>query len=300
MDLDDLKLALEVARRGSFAAVARDHGAEPSTVSRAVADLERSLGFRLFQRSTRRLSPTEAGMRFLDRAASSIAALEAATEEGRAVTAEPVGELRMTASVAFGVKWLLPRLAAFRAACPRVDLDLIVTDDRVDLVRDRIDLAIRLAPTIDTDVICTRLMPVRYSVYASPTYVAQYGPLDGPQALSTRDCVLFALPEYRSRWLLRRCGEDGVVSVPVRGGLAISNALSVYEAAKLGLGPAMLVDWIVADDVAEGRLIDLLPDYEASATNFDTAAWLLYPSRAYLPRKVRVMIDFLREAVARG
>lgn len=299
MDLDGLKLLLEVARRGSFAAVARDRGTEPSTVSRAVAEVERALGFRVFHRTTRRLSPTEAGTLFLERATGSIETLEAAAEEGRAVTAEPAGELRLTASVAFGVKWLLPRLAAFRAAYPRVTLDLIITDERVDMVRDRVDLAIRLAPSIDADVVCTRLMPMRYRVCASPGYLARHGSLDGPQALATRDCVLFSLPEFRSRWLFRRHdGAGGILSVPISGSVVISNALSVYEAAKLGLGPALLVDWVAAPDLAAGRLVDLLPDYEASASNFDTAAWLLYPSRSYLPQKVRVMIDFLRQPAA--
>jgi DNA-binding transcriptional LysR family regulator len=111
-------------------------------------------------------------------------------------------------------------------------------------------------------------------------------------------CLLFALPEFRSRWLFRRGGV--VEEVGVAGDLVTSSALMLRQAALDGLGPALLADWLVDPDIAAGRLIDPFPDHEVTATTFDTAAWLLYPSRQHLPRKVRAMIDFLRERMGRA
>jgi len=139
-----------------------------------------------------------------------------------------------------------------------------------------------------------RLFPTHYRVVASPDYLAREGRIATPDDLGSRSSLLMSLPEFRSRWLLRRSGET--LDVPVRGDVVISSALALRAAAVNGLGPALLADWLVRDDLAAGRLVDAMPDYEATATTFDTAAWLLYPSREYLPRKARSVMDFLRKS----
>ncbi len=293
MELNNLELLIDVMRQGSFAAVARQRDLDPSSVSRAIAALEDDVGARLLQRTTRRLSLTEAGEVYLRRVEPLVQELARAKEEAVGVTGSPKGTLRLTSSVAFGQVCLLPLLEDFRQAYPELNLDLLMSDENLDLIEKRIDLAIRLAPSLEADVVGTRLRTTRYRIVASPAYLKASGPIDRPDELSSRDCLCFTLPDFRARWLFRD-SKSLVTEVPVAGAVAMSSALGLRQAALRGLGPALLADWLIDAEVAAGRLVDLFPNYQVTATSFDTAAWLLYPSRAFLPGKVRVAIDFLK------
>lgn len=298
MDLSTLQLFCDVARIGSFAGAARLRDLDPSSVSRAVAGLETELGIRLFQRSTRRLSLTEAGAVYLTHAEAVVGELEQARDSARAVSQGPAGTLRLTTSVAFGTLRVVPLIERFRAAFPDLRLELLLTDSNVELVADRIDLAIRLAPYPDGDLTGAKLLDTRYRVCASPGYLAAAGGLERPTDIAGCRALLLGLPEHRTGWLFRdRAGK--VTEVPVGGDIVISSVLALRAATIAGLGPALLADWMVDDDIAAGRLVRLFPDHEVTATSFETAAWLLYPSRAFLPAKVRVTIDFLRRQLRR-
>lgn len=293
MDVENLRIFVEVCRRGSFASVARDRNVDPSSISRVVASLEEELGTRLFQRSTRRMSLTEAGNVYLGRVEALVDELEHARDEVLAVSACPVGTLRLTVTVAFGHQCLLPLLPTFRALFPALKLELLLTDTYLDLVSERVDLAVRLGPNLDTNLIGVKLFNTRYHVCVSPAYLAREKSLHVPEDIGNHKCLLFPLPEFRSRWLFRDTAGK-VSEVPVDGDVVISSALALRECARVGMGPALLADWLIGDDLAQGRLIDPYPGYHVAATDFQTAAWLLYPSRSYLPDKVRVMIDFLK------
>lgn len=292
MDLDALKLFAEVARTGSFASVARAADVDPSQVSRAIAGLESELGVRLLQRTTRAMSLTEAGARYLAQITPLMEGLDRAAEEARSEDSDPVGTVRLTASVAFAQACLTPLLDRFRARFPKLVLDLVLTDRNLDLVADRIDIAIRLGPNYSADVIGTRLFRTRYHVVVAPDWLARHGPLASPAVLSDHNCLLFSFPDFRSRWLFRS-GEK-IEEVPVRPALLVTNALILREAARAGHGPALLADWLIGDDLASGRLVDLFANHDVTATSFDTAAWLLYPSRAHMPARVRAVIGFLK------
>jgi len=298
MDLEALKLFVTVVRRGSFAEAARETDLDPSSVSRVIAGLEVELGLRLFQRSTRRMSLTEAGGLYLARVEPLIEELECARTEARDVGASPTGTLRLTASVTFGQTVIVPLLPEFRARHPALKLDAIFTDANVGLVAERIDLAIRLAPSVEGDVIATRLMATRYRVVASASYMARAPALETPSDLGRHSCLLFPFRTFRSRWTFKDA-EGGTQDVAIQGDVTLSTAVALRDAALLGLGPALLPHWLVDADIGSGRLVDLFPDHAVTATTFDTAAWLVYPSRSYLPNKVRVMIDFLKERLSR-
>lgn len=297
MDLSALRLFVDVAHLGSFAAVARDRAVDPSSVSRVIADLEAEIGARLFQRTTRTMMLSEAGDAYLARVEPLLDELEAAREAALNVTGQPSGVLRLTASVTFGQMRILPLLAAFHALYPDLQVEALFTDATVDLVADRIDLAVRFAPAIEGDVVAAKLMDTRYRVVASPAYLAAHPPLRAPADIANHKVLLFTLAAFRRRWLFRDAA-GAVDSVPVSGDLTLAPAGSLREAAIAGLGPALLPDWLVDDAIAAGLLVDALPDHRVTATSFDTAAWLVYPSRAFLPRKVRVMADFLRSRMA--
>ncbi len=289
-----MRIFVEVARRGSFAAVARDRDVDPSSVSRAVAQLEDDLGVRLFQRSTRRVALTEAGEIYLARATTLVEELADARDEARGISAGPAGTLRLTAAVSFGNTVLTPLLPEFRDRYPAVKLELLLTDTVLDLVAERVDLAIRLGRRFDADFVATKLFDTQYRVCANPAYLNNKKAPLVPEELQQHSCLLLALPDYRSRWLFR--DQQGAVQVvPIHGDVTILSTLALRACALMGMGPALLPNWLVDEDIATGRLVDLYPDYRVAATDFDTATWLLYPSRTYLPNKVRVMIDFLKQ-----
>ena len=298
MEIDSLRLLIDVARRGSFAAVARERGVDPSSVSRPIAGLEAELGARLLQRTTRAMTLTEAGEAYVAAIAPLVDGLDDAREALASAPSALTGALRITASVAFGETLVAPLIQALREELPKVRLELVLSDTNLDLVADRIDIALRLAPSYRADVIGVKLFPTRYRVVASPGYLERARKIILPGDLVGHDCVLSALPEFRTRWLFRQGA--AAEEVFVDGGLVSSNALVLRLAAVAGLGPALLADWLIEAQLASGELIDLLPAWEVAATNFDTAAWLLYPSREHLPKRIRVAIDFLRRHLARA
>lgn len=154
-------------------------------------------------------------------------------------------------------------------------------------------MAVRLAPAPKGDLVSTRLISTAYKVVASPKYLHGRDAPETPQELDRHNCLRFALPNIQNAWHFQRAAE-APFNVAVDGSLMISNALALRKAARMGVGVSLLADWLIKDDLLAGRLVEILPDYKASPSDFQTAAWGLYPSRAYLPRKVRVMIDYLK------
>ncbi len=296
MDLATLELFIDVAHHGGFAEVARRRGVDPSAVSRAIAGLEAQLDIRLFQRTTRRMALTDAGATYLARISPLLAELEAAGDEAKRSDG-PAGRLRLTASAAYGEVRLVPLLPVFRAAFPQLRIELLLTDANLDLVAEQVDLAIRLGPSPPPGAIGVKLHGMDYGVYASPAYLASAPRLAQPGDLAAHRCLLFAGPLQRREWLFATPG-GGEQKVAVDGDIAISAPLSLKAAAVAGLGPAVLPNWLVAADVAAGRLVAALPGHIATTTSFGSGAWLYYPTRAHLPAKVRATIDFLKQALA--
>jgi DNA-binding transcriptional LysR family regulator len=297
MNLNNLTVFVEVARRGSFAAVAKDRGLAPSSVSRAIAELEAGLRVRLFQRTTRKMTLTEAGHLYLSFVEPLAEELVRAREAAISAAGRPRGTLRITASATFGQMRIVPLLPEFRSLYPELKIEGLFTDQNLDLVADRIDLAIRLAPGIEGDLIASKLMDIRYRVVASPSYLKSSEPLAVPSDIAKHRCILFNIKPFRTRWIFRDA-KGRQQEVPVDGDLVLAPGGSLLGAALAGLGPALLPCWLAGPEIAAGRLVNIFPAYAVTATTFDTAAWLVYPSRAYLPNKVRVMIDFLRSRIA--
>lgn len=288
MNVEGLTLFDSVVAQGSFAAAARMLEMDPSVVSRGVAQLERELGFRLFERSTRRMALTEAGAHYHARVSPLLSDLREAGDAARDLVNAPQGRLRISASTAFGQVVLLPVIQRYLDAYPDVTVELHLSDMPVDLIAERIDLAVRLTPDATPDTIVSRLVPTRYRVVAAPGCAR----FETPDELGTTNCLVFPFPGFRDRWLFRRNGIEQ--DVEISGRLEILGALALRDAARAGMGPALLADWLIGDDLAEGRLVDLFPEYDVAAGRFDTAAWILTPSRAYRPVKLRRFIETLR------
>jgi DNA-binding transcriptional LysR family regulator len=298
MDIQQLRIFAEVVHAGSFAAAARHLDMAPSMVTRSVAALERELGMRLMQRTTRKLSMTEAGAAYYEHARSALDALDRASEEAHATQGSIGGTVRVTASVAYGQSVIVPLLPALHEQHPNLQIDLLLTDAVFDLVVDRVDIALRLGPATDSSLVGLQLDSVRYRVVASPEYLERHGRPRVPGDLTLCDCPRYPLPGYGTQWKFR-APDGAVVTVPIRGWLMLSSFLALHCAALDGLGPVLLPEWLLVADFAAGRLVDLFPDHEVTATNFDSAVWLLYASRTHVPRRVRAVIDFIKQTVGR-
>lgn len=301
MDSTDLQTLMQVVRSGSYAAAARELDVDPSSVSRAIKALEDELGARLFQRSTRKVSLTEAGAVFTERLAPLLEELQQARDAAVDVTAEIRGNLRVSVSNTFGLSRVVPLLPTFCAQYPQLDIDLMLTDAVVDLVAERIDVAVRLGVMHDSALVAVPLTQVRYRVVASPAWVAEQSPrIRRPADLERVRCLTFALPGFRDRWLFRQAKDasDDQEAVRIRPRAVISNGLALRECVLQGMGPSLLPDWLIGGDLVSGALVDLFPKHQVGTSDAAPGAWAVYPSRSYMPAKVRVFIDFLRQSLA--
>jgi len=287
MNLKALDLFIQVSRVGNFARAAQQLGLDPSQVSRKIATLERELGFRLFQRTTRAISLTEAGSDFLSRIEPHVAAIEEARAAGRDLNEQPQGLLRVTASTSFGYEILTPLLPKLTEQLTKLKIEFLLTDRRINLVEEGVDLAIRLGALPESDLVATKIMPIRFRIYAKKA-------LDKPTMPSNEvECLTYS-NRQSDRIVMVRDKFGATSTLTLKAPIAMSNALALKRCACLGLAPAFLPDWLVQPELADGSLIDVFPDLEFSDGDVDSAIWCVYPSRRYVPLKVRKFIEFVK------
>lgn len=296
MNLDNLDIFIDVMNRGSFVDVARDREVAPSSISRAIAGLEDELGVRLFQRTTRKISPTAAGKDYFAKIDPLLADLREAAQSAHDIEKTPKGPIRITSSVSFGQHVLIPILREFLDLYPDITLDYVLTDRTVDLIGARIDVAIRHGRLENSSFIASKLTQSEYRVVASPEYLKKHGRPEKPQNVSEHQALLFALPEFKERWVFQSDDEEPEY-VPINARFKISNGLALRDLALQGCGIALLANWMIDDDVVANTLIDLFPGYKVSAGEYDNTIWLVTPSRSYLPLKIRYFLDFVKSKV---
>jgi len=297
MDLRSIELFVDVMKHSSFANVARIRNVDPSLVSRTIKKLELELGFRLFQRTTRRLAPTEAGQSYFNQVNELVDGLLVAGEQASDLSNQPIGTLRVTSCTSFGQKMLVPILSIMRKKYPKLAMELILTDNQIDIVEQKINVAIRFGKKKPSaDFVYTELAPRAFKVCASPEFVKMNNITDDPNCISELDCLRFSLPGYRDYWKFRQPNREEF-KVPVSGNILISHGMTMTASAVANLGIALLPDWLCRDEIANGQLIDLFPEYECAASDFDTSMWLVYPANNYIPLKLSVFVDCLREQV---
>ncbi|ABI56752.1 LysR substrate-binding domain-containing protein [Alkalilimnicola ehrlichii MLHE-1] len=289
----DRLLAMEafvaVVEAGSFVAASERLGRATSTTSRQVSELEAHLQARLFQRTTRRLTLTEQGQVFYRHCKDLLARLEEAEAEVGAGTGEPNGVLRVTAPVSFGTLHLAGLIPQFHARHPRVHLNLSLDDRQVDLMGEGHDLALRISRSLPEHLVARKLASVSIITCAAPGYLAQAGRPERPEALQAHTCLLYSQAEPYRTWTYQ--GPQGPIPVRVGGYLTANNGDVLRAAALAGDGIAQLPAFLVRDDLSAGRLVPLLPDYPLPPLG----VYAVYPSRRYLPAKVRAFVDFLAE-----
>ncbi|MGE5505180.1 MAG: LysR family transcriptional regulator [Actinomycetota bacterium] len=280
--LSALRAFLTVGDAGSFSAAARVLGVSTSMVSRLVSGLEADLGVRLMQRTTRTVTLTEAGHGYADRCRRILADLEEADLQVSRLQSEPVGRLRISAPMSFGVAHLAPVLPDFFRRHQRIALDLSMTDRFVDLVEEGLDLAVRIGPMTDSSLVARRLCPIRMAVVASPAYLAERGVPQSPADLAAHDCI--ASRQTAAGWTFA----DGSVVAP-GSRFAVDNGDVVRVMALAGCGLVYLPTFFVGKDIRDGALVRVLDAYVASPSVLHA----VYPHARHLSPKVRAFVDYL-------
>ncbi len=279
-----------VADLESFAAAARDLGLSTSSVSRLVGDLEDDLGVRLLNRTTRRLSLTEAGAAYRERSGEILEELEELQEATRAKSKEPSGHLRVTTSITLGESWVVQLLPEFYKRYPDVFVELDISDRVVDLVAEGYDVGVRSGDLRDSSMIARRMMELHYIVCGAPAYVEEHGMPEQPEDLKNHRCIQYIQPNRTGdEWWFEQ--EGGEITIPIEGVVGVNNAWATRDLMVAGVGIGFVPDFVVQPDLDSGRLLRLMPDWAASADDVHA----VYPSKRYLSPKVRAFVDHLTE-----
>jgi DNA-binding transcriptional LysR family regulator len=283
---------IRVVEAGSFTRVAQEQNSSQPTVSRQIAALEEHLGARLFTRTTRKLTLTDDGRGFYERAKLAIEAVSEAEDAVGRRRARPSGALRLAMPVVFGRLRVIPHLKEFLTRYPDVSIDLAMNDANVDLIEEGIDLAIRSGEVTDNSLIARKIGVTRRVVVAAPSYLRGKTLPKHPDDLAAHDCLTFTGITAGVRWHFG--GPQGPVSVEVKGRVRTRNSEGIREALLSGLGIGYAPIWHLTDEIETGRLVVLLDGYEPKPEPIHA----VYPSRRFVPQKTRVMIDFLEQRFA--
>lgn len=301
-DIRHLLAFIEVVESGSFTAAARTRGVTVAAISRSVTQLERDVGVRLLQRTTRRLSITDQGRAFYDRLCLGLALMREADEAARSLTQETAGTLRVATPNAFGRQYLLPRLGEFTDAHPAVNVELFFDDYGGNVVARGFDLLIQHGRPKDMGFITRRLMRLPVVLAASPDYLARRGVPRSIEDLYGHQCVVVRFGDGRAfNWQLERTGSGGAERTLFRpeGPTHIFNSLDANVAAAVsGLGIATIDIGSGLQHLRERRLKLLLPQYQLRDSRDSTMLFLVYPERQHMPQRVRLFIDFLTAMAA--
>jgi len=289
-----MRCFLRVAATGSFAAAARELDRAPSVITKTVQQLEEWTGSRLFSRSTRQVSLTEAGERFQDYCQRMLEETDALLDALRSTVEKPAGRLVVAAPVSLSLGLLSPYFQAFQELYPEVELELRLSDRATELVREGVDVALRgRAQLDDSELVAIPLFTLERVLCAAPAYWKQRGALpEHPRELRQHNCLIYLLGSDASTWHFSRDAEQ--VRVDVSGTLRSDNSLMLIDGLRAGRGVGLVPRALVERDLSEGRLVAALPDWRLEPRQL----FAVYPSRQHMPARLRAFLAFLRERLA--
>jgi DNA-binding transcriptional LysR family regulator len=286
IEMEDMRSFAEVVEAGGFSRAAKRLGISKSIVSRRIAKLEAELGVRLLSRTTHGVSATEAGLDFKARVDRIVGEFDEAREAMAHQQGEVVGRLRLTAPVTFGTRHVAPLLAEMSERHPRLEIDLSLSDRKVDLVAERFDAAVRIGTLEDSSLVVRRLAPVRSALVASPDYLAEFGYPETPQDLVRHQCLAHA-GEAAADWTFR--SGKRWVSVRPQSRLRADNGETILEWAIAGSGIAQLPTFLLADAIERQQLLPVLTAFPTP----EVGLYVLRPPGHVVPGKVRALVDLL-------
>ena len=285
--LDAMNAFTKVVACGSYAEAARGLGVTRSAVSKAVMEIEHALGARLLDRTTRRVTPTEAGLAYYERCLAIIAQVEETEIQISRLHDEPRGVLKINAPMSFGILYLGPAVADFMALYPDLRVEMTLNDRFIDPLEEGVDVTVRIGALTDSTLIARRLAPARRALVAAPSYIERHGTPEAPAGLAAHRCLTYGHAAATQRWQLTHGG--ATLSVQAGSCLCSNNGEVLRAAAARGIGIANLPTFLVGPDIRAGRLVTVLPDYPPA----ELGIFALYAPNRYLAAKTRVFIDFL-------
>ena len=310
VNLQRIRIFIQVVETGSFSSAGRQLGLSPSSVSRRIGELENELGVRLFQRTTRQLRATEQGQIFYQHTLPAVAALDEARKAVSEIGGAPGGVLKLSVPNTIGRLIVAPLLPEFYKRYPNIDIVLSMSDKVVDMVADGVDLAMRVGPQKDSSLIARKLGVSMRVAVASPDYLEQAGRPEAPDDLVDHNCLTFRHHPGQNIWTFEGAGDGtgedsadgrGIKGsnimrrhdVKVSGSLYTDNAEGLCAAALAGLGIILVPLWLVRDDIASGRLERIMTEY--AIVPEATPIYAVYPQQRHLAPKVRAFVDFMVE-----
>ncbi|MGB0683920.1 MAG: LysR family transcriptional regulator [Magnetovibrionaceae bacterium] len=287
----EMAVFVRVVEAGSFSAAAKALRQTPSAVSKQIGRLEDRLGVRLLNRTTRRISLTDVGSGFHERAKRILADIEEAELAATSERASPRGTLRVNAANSFGIRFIAPLIPAFLERYPDVDCDLYLTDRVADIVEEGIDVAIRIAALADSSMIARKLAPNHRVIAAAPAYLERVGMPRTPDDLKNHNALRFSFNSTLNNWDFVQA-DGSIRRVEIAGNLEGNNSEALLAAAIEGVGLVRLAKFVMARELREGRLISVLDDWIAPEP---TSIYAVYQPGRHLSPKVRAFVDFLIE-----
>jgi DNA-binding transcriptional LysR family regulator len=278
---------------GSLSAAAREQQTTQPTVSKIVAALERELGVRLFERSTTKLTPTDEGSRFYERAKRVLEEFTEAVADARGQTETPAGQLRVNAPVGLGEMHLSALVLEFLELYPQIEVELILNDRFVDLVEEGVDVALRLGGDLPPNAIARKVAASARHLVAAPSYLERRPRPRQPQDLVHHDYIRFAWLASGDQLTLQGPGGDTIVAI--HGRYRVNSSMAIRDALRNGAGLGVAPLWLVQDLIESGDLVRVLPKWAASPLELH----LVYPSRRYQPLRAKVFLDFVARRLVR-
>jgi len=290
---------LSVSRTKSFSATAREFAASATSVSRMVSDFEDSLKVKLLLRSTRQVVLTEAGQEYARQLEGILRNINEAHNNITAIRSAPKGLLRVHSRTMFGIGVLPPLIASFRQSYPEIQVELILSEAKADLLRQQIDIDFRISPPVEAGLKRRILFQSERYLVASPAYLASMQPLSDPADVARHDCLAYTLPGDQYVWRFREAtASTGSADIAISPRHVANNGMVLLALARLGEGIALLDDYTVAQDISRGDLVRLMPEYRVTNTTFEEGMFATILDTAMIPAKIRLFLDFVAERVA--
>lgn len=296
LDLNDLRVFASVARLRSFSAAARELGMPKSSVSRGIARLEHALSTRLVQRTTREVRLTASGDLLQDRCVSILSRIDQAVDDVGSLASGPRGLLRINSGIGFGANVLSNLLPPFTERYPSVRIALDLVSYNVDMVAEGVDVAVRLGPLHDSDMVATHLGTIYRYPCAAPAYLQRRGTPDGIEALEAHDLVEMLGSDGRPRpWSFSRSGE-AAITVQVEPRIAVNDQVTIHRLVANGAGIGALSGYLCGPEITAGKLVRLFPEWRLPPLDVS----LVFPSSRELSPAVRAFVTYMKAASAVG
>jgi DNA-binding transcriptional LysR family regulator len=283
-----IPIFVAVAKHGSFTLAARELGLSKSAISKRITQLEAELAAQLIYRSTRKLSLTEAGERYYQHALSATISAQNAEDAVSELLGDPQGLLKVHVAMSFGLLHVAPLIPVFLKRYPKINIELIMDDNVIDIVAQGFDLSIRAGELPDSTLIARRLAPLKSVVCISPEYVSQTA-LKAPSDLAQENCLLYSYSSNAARWEFTLNGKKEQVNV--KGNYRVNSSEALKKSILQGCGIGRLPTFVAGEYIRSGKLIHVFSEYSMA----EKKIYAVYPERNYVPAKVRVFLDFCLE-----